>query len=457
MSPTPAHSAHLGRHAAPPASARQIRLGTSVPSGPPTTAALVPQPPVPQLNIAADRQAVPSLCLGSLARRDLGPQANGQREAGKQAESPVSSNASSRSSSSGSSDSSAPAGGTPAARLRAEEAASKQRCKIGLKLDLSRVLPVAAGSARRPLFQEQQGPVPTPCTPRGREPVRRQDLERLEAVSEGGIATASLASPPLATPRCATVLPVPLTARGPKAPTFGAPPLSVRGVPAEFALPPRPASQPSSARWQVGGCPREYILEVLSPTHARELVANASCQQGGAPPPPWAPETGNGPRAAETCSPTSPGSPPLMLRPSEAAYMEALPGEDARSPGSISASSSEGEIRDRLRLGLLDELRPSCPKAPGTAYFEELKLDIPQTAMPNLNLAHHIPTPVRSRLSAASPSKLPDACESSDAESSDEGDWAPRATGEQFSLLPLCELPDAAASTWMPPPTPRCR
>jgi hypothetical protein len=138
--------------------------------------------------------------------------------------------------------------------------------------------------------------------------------------------------------------------------------------------------------------------------------------------------------------------------------MESGGGVDA-SPGSVSASSSEGEIRDRLRLGLQQDLRLSCedvaPKESHPALFMAPSLDLcvmeskpTASLVPRLDLG--IPTPVRSRLSASSMVELSDSDDSDD----DEGDDAfTEMTAKQMCFPPQAPL----ASVFMPPPTPRRR
>jgi hypothetical protein len=339
---------------------------------------------------------VPSLCLGALPRRDLGPKPTS--DAPKECSTPSSSSSSTARSDSSSP---APAGGTPAARLRAAEAARNQPCNVALKLDLSRVLPPASTRGKRPGME-----MLTPGTPRGREPVRRQDVERVSEVCSGG------SEAPVVTPRSATV--VPLTARG--------------SGPLNSAL--RQTSQPSlpvgsalcnSAR-RVGSTPREYVIEVLTEARAHELVASATSPRGSLRPP-----LPGSSKATDSISPRSPSSPPIMLRPSDAPISGV--NAEGQSPGSVSASSSEGEIRDRLRLGLQQEAGQSCDKA----MLAELKFPL------------CIPTPARSRFSAGS-----NAQDSCDSDNSEEHDAFP----DEGCDLNISFAP-ASASAWEPPPTPR--
>merc|ERR1719272_1609954 len=314
-----------------------------------------------------------------LPRRDVASQPGACQPA---APSPRDVMASPSSDSSASSDSSSPAGGTPAARIRAAaaEAVRRQPCNVGLKLDLSRVLP--PGSARQPLFQAQDLPTVIPNTPRGREPVRRQDLlaERpsLGAVDESRGGTDAAASS--TTPRSATVGPLTARGAGPGAPPLTARgvPLTARGVPEARSVP--PPSQAggiiscSSAR-RAGVTPREYLVEVLSPTRALELCT-AAATIGGSVPAPWLLNAGGtSARPNEACSPRSPrspgiGSPPLMLRPRESLNEAAGP-----PPGNVSTSSSEGDIRARLQQGLRPELRPSSVDA---ASPKDVKTQVPR-------------------------------------------------------------------------------
>lgn len=481
--PTPAR-ARLGRAAAPSAVSREApkssvpRLclapaAAPAPSAvPPALSELVPAAQessflrelprfgLPQEPLAHDagpetRPAVPSLCLGGLPRRCLGPPSRQQEVAqstscvprGTSASSTSSSEDASSSPSSSSSGTSDCEGGTPAARQRAAEAARTQANKVSLRLDLSRVLPPS--SARQPLFQatglEQQGPMLTPSTPRGREPVRRQE------VASGPEAAAG---PPPPTPRSATV--VPLTARG-------AMPSQTASAPAAHSVPrsaaSRTSSQPggtaacSSSR-RPGGNSHEYVLEVLTPARARELVAPMATPRGTVPPAQTA--------ASDMRSPQSPGSPPLMLRPCEP-VLEA-PDDSAISPGSVSASSSEGEIRDRLRLGLRTESNQSLSQdvEKVTEHFaqEAVKPSTPDIAV--LPLAAGIPTPLRSRLSVSS--NIPESTDSGDSDDGDESDEGPapllrdshglgRPMGDFEVVSALMKL--EADSAWLPPPTPR--
>lgn len=272
----------------------------------------------------------------------------------------------------------------------------------------------------------------------------------------------------------------PLTARGV--------PLTARGVPEARSVP--PPSQAggiiscSSAR-RAGVTPREYLVEVLSPTRALELCT-AAATIGGSVPAPWLLNAGStSARPNEACSPRSPrspgiGSPPLMLRPRESLNEAAGP-----SPGNVSTSSSEGDIRERLQQGLRPELRPSSVDAasPKDAKTQVPRLDkfpvleqthnqvprmdlgavprCPETfpvssfrpeeetkaQVPRLDLG--IPTPTRSRLSAAS-NAAESHCYSSDSDSdySEEGECVAELPS---TFPPLVQL----RTEFMPPPTPR--
>lgn len=359
------------------------------------------------------RSSVPALSLSQLPRRDLAPVVAGRRdEPSPSQQRPVEHSSSfsdssledsSLCSSSNSSASSSPAGegGTPAARLRAaEEAAKRHGNKVSLKLDLSRVLPAglpSGPSARQPLFTSRladpQAAMVTPCTPRGREPVRRQDVAPVPHAAAPAPLTARAG-------RCATV--APLSARGP-APSTAFPLPTARSVPppmqaarggellglaqpsAVSSAAPAAASETTTqfaAASKEGGSssrltafsPRDYIVEVFSPKHAHQLSAL------GVPAPVE--------RPSENSTTGSPRSPALILRP-ESPLGEEVFGSDS----SISASSSEGEIRDRLRLNLQLPIG-DLQKMPDTS--------INDCAAPKANptLSAAIPTPLRIRFSS---------------------------------------------------------
>jgi len=219
----------------------------------------------------------------------------------------------------------------------------------------------------------------------------------------------------LPTPRSATV--APLTARGPKSPHTAA-------APTAHSIPPtttnRPSSQPSGPGFALGSArrvactPRDYIVEVLSPTRAHELVASATTPRGTLPPP-WILSSlpTSGAKAAEKCSPSSP---PIMLRPlDEVRPLAEVAGEDGESCGSVSDSSSEGELMNRLRQGLPKEAKASgCHDRAQKLGSGTVSLTVPK-------LVFGIPTPVRSRLSAASSPRLSAGFSDSEDSDSDDG------------------------------------
>lgn len=248
--------------------------------------------------------------------------------------------------------------------------------------------------------------------------MRRQDMKRLEEIVEAG-AGVEAAAMLLPTPRSATV--APLTARAPM-------PSHTAAEPTAHSIPPttmnRPSSQPSGPGFALGSArraactPRDYIVEVLSPGRAHELVASATTPRGTLPPP-WvltSQLSASNAKAAEKCSPSSP---PIMLRPlAEVEPLAEVAGEDAESCGSVSDSSSEGELMNRLRQGLPKEATPDGSRDCAPEAMVQ-KTGVPRLTVPKL--AFSIPTPVRSRFSAASSPRLSAGFSDSDDSDSDDG------------------------------------
>lgn len=105
-----------------------------------------------------------------------------------------------------------------------------------------------------------------------------------------------------------------------------------------IVAPPRARSASGGHR---AGSPRDYVVEVLSPSRARELSRELSSMP-----------IKSDPQRSTDLAP-SPRSPTLLLCPSKGKENQAGDGTTSLpSEGSVSVSSDEGEIRDRLRQSL---------------------------------------------------------------------------------------------------------
>eukprot|EP00927_Polykrikos_kofoidii_P002881 TRINITY_DN11153_c0_g1_i4.p1 TRINITY_DN11153_c0_g1~~TRINITY_DN11153_c0_g1_i4.p1 ORF type:complete len:1572 (-),score=211.38 TRINITY_DN11153_c0_g1_i4:885-5600(-) len=123
------------------------------------------------------------------------------------------------------------------------------------------------------------------------------------------------------------------------------------GVKSPAVLRPRSTGRSVSAQRRLHGTPREYVVEVLSPERAREITAEVQSDEGGA-----------GLSLLVESSGKPPPSPALLLCPGVASDGDesdrlSLDGDGdaigfARCSSSVSISSDEGAIRDRLQQGL---------------------------------------------------------------------------------------------------------
>jgi len=112
------------------------------------------------------------------------------------------------------------------------------------------------------------------------------------------------------------------------------------------APPHPPAKARSVSATRRSGTPREYVVEVLSPARARELTRDLPCTAMDLQ------KTAEVGLAESPRMVPSPRSPALLLCPGQEEILAESDAEELGGGSTISASSDEGEIRDRLKKAL---------------------------------------------------------------------------------------------------------